>query len=81
MRLVDQGLRAAHRPDKSSFICVFFLVFGLNLFVRGYKGMDFLRQEGDKPGKFTVLLATLTIFVSGLFGLWVMYHVRRISFF
>lgn len=54
------------------------LAFGLNLLVRGYAGMDFLRQEGDKPSTSTRALAVLSTLASLAFALWV---ASRLSLF
>lgn len=54
------------------------LAFGLNLLVRGYAGMDFLRQEGDKPSTSTRALVVLSTLASLAFALWV---ASRLSLF
>lgn len=54
------------------------LAFGLNLLVRGYAGMDFLQQEGDKPRTSTRALVVLSTLASLAFALWV---ASRLSLF
>lgn len=56
----------------------FMLAFGLNLLVRGYAGMDFLRQEGDKPRTSTRASVVLSTLASLAFALWV---ASRLSLF
>lgn len=56
------------------------LTFGLYLFVRGYDGMDFAMNEGDKPKKWTLALIVVSIFASIAFGIWVDHRLSELGY-
>jgi len=71
----------AHREltfysGKATAASGFMLMFGLQLFFRGYRGMDFTLNSDDKPKKSTIVLSILTMLASVAFAIWV---DRRLS--
>lgn len=66
---------------KFTYACGFFVLFGLNLFVRGYDGMDFTMAEGERPAaKWMIALIILSFIASIAFGIWVEHRLSELGY-